>query len=757
MALTRGSRDRHGYAAGSTPEPNHLARCLATVATVVPALWLWLFLAFRGTTFIHGPDAVDDTLLVTFASSNAIGRWGVLSAMYLPDILAGFSNWANPHFHVLYPLYFNWLGSDVDLVDAWARMDLVVELHLAIYGAGVCLLALTLGARRSTALIAGMAAPWFPAAMSAASWPQIIASLAWLPWVMACQVGLLAASSRRQRGAWTAGSVACAALLVYAQPAQNLVLTVAGSALFWICLLVMGIRDPLLRRQAGRALAYLVAAAVLVLLLTGGYLHGLYQFHATSIRWLGEVGGEIHGRQPVPLAALVFHGLDPKDATSLLHYQQGATKGGIGNPYIGPGILVACALLCLGTRGAPRALALVAVLAITACFKVSAPVLHRVPVANMVREIVWWSCLASPLLTALAAVAIDRLPQVIRAHRPRRWRVQATAATLLAAILLVAGGGGMSPISTLCGIAALGALLLSFIVPDDRGNARRARILAAVVFFWASAYVPASSTHPAEIGSSSLSQPPRAGFWSDARRIAEVIPDATERYRTIVDSQQFHDYQVFSKFLAAAGIRTTRAGSSPMSYDKFRLLHFPNPATLRLFGVRYTVVSSEHALDGDIPISERISVRLTGPDALPRLFVAKGGVRAVDSPVDALLTQSDGNIYFYVSHQDAERLHVAQGTQPARILHPNLIEANDVRLSGRVSGGEGGLLVLNEDPSARWRARINGKPVHGLRVNAFQTGFPAPAGPFSFEIDRPGGLPEYRATAFPAQAPWAGD
>uniref|UniRef100_UPI001951C601 hypothetical protein n=2 Tax=Gammaproteobacteria TaxID=1236 RepID=UPI001951C601 len=87
-------------------------RNLMGAATVAVIVLVVAVARFSGIAILHGPDADDVLVPMYFDISRSIGEHGLFAGMYDSGLVAGLSYWGSPSFHPLYPLYFNWLGSD---------------------------------------------------------------------------------------------------------------------------------------------------------------------------------------------------------------------------------------------------------------------------------------------------------------------------------------------------------------------------------------------------------------------------------------------------------------------------------------------------------------------------------------------------------------------------------------------------------------------------------------------------------------------
>lgn len=739
--LAPGRRPRDGWLVTSV--------CALLVLAAVFAIAL---VHYQGQTLARGPDSADVLLSFFHEASRDVREEGMWAAMYTPGVLAGIPNWSNPNFHPLYPLYFNWLGGDHTVFDTLDRLNLIIKLHLAILGCGGFVLARALGVRLVPAICVGLVLPWFPAIRSAAGWPQIIAGLAWLPWIFAFQAKLYAARisgprARRQALLATAGLALTATLLVYAQPAQNLVFAIVGSAVVWIVVgaqaLIRRDRDALRRFVVSSA--WLALAALIVAAATGAYLLEVLRFHQQSVRWLGEYGGQLIGDQRVPIGAMRLHALDAEDIGLLAAFEY---RKGIGNAYLGFALALAAAacLLLRGQRDAnmsmARGLALCAAIATLFCFAFMAPLISLIPAANKVRELTWWSCLAVVLLVPLAALGLQALQARAEAgarrgiRDPWTWAlVAAFALALLATMRMATPWRIEAGLALVVGFAALAWSLFA------RGRGRNAHDIACVVVLVCAVWMPFRHNIVFPREDATLFLPDRVEARAEAARLAALLPD--EAVYRIALSPELTDASLLTQAYANLGFRAIRGGISPINHAKFQLLHFPNPAVSALYGVKYALLPSAAAQPGDRRLDAHLSLR-THAGALPRLFFIGGGLRVVDDPVAALRALTDADpVHAFVARDDLPAGFGvdAYATGAPTLAMPNVAENRRTHLRATLDNHRPGLLVLNEDPEARWRARIDGKPVAGFRVNGFQTAFAiADAGRHTVEIERPGRL-----------------
>ncbi|HEV2538428.1 MAG TPA: hypothetical protein VGU03_01865 [Frateuria sp.] len=707
------------------------------------AIYLLASLYYYGSVVVYGPDAENILAPLFYDISRAIHQHGLLAGMYDPGQVAGLSLWNTPYFHPLYPFYFNWLGTDADIFDTVARLRVVNFLHLAIYGTGCYLLCCGIGVRRWLALAIGLSSPWLPAVQSMLNWPQILASFSWLPWVLACQVWLYGDPGRRRRIVAVLGLAATFSLLVYAQPAQNMVLTVVGSAVMWgfmaISTCLGGQRDE--RDAFVRATLALAVAGVLALLVCGEYLLAVVSFLSKAVRWLGDKGVLI-GSKRMPIDAMREYALRVRDAGALLVYSSKHTVI-VGNLYVGAAVALCAALGYFAGRRDRMIGALLASALVTAlfCFGLFTPLLWWIPVANKVREVNWWSCYTATVLFALGSYGLQQLLDASAAEvfrgRFRRASLWGLLIGFAAALWLIqAMHVKMVVINVLSFCLSFTLLAICLLFP---AQTRRFHPLAAVAVVFLGLVVPVLSYARFPPSQSMLVDAEHVQTRAEALRIAAYITDG-EDYRFAV-SPNIGNYKNFTVTLANLGLRGIGGDISPQEYDKFRLLFFPSPAVANLYGVKYRVVPAVPPVGGDIRIDDKISLRVN-QHALPRLFFVQGGVQVVKSPVDALMGAPAGGIVrVYVAKED-----LPSGFEPgeypsdrATLTVPTLLEDGPVRVHAIVETRGSGLLVLNEDIAGRWRATIDGKRVKSFRVNGFQTAFVlSGVGLHTIEISRPG-------------------
>ena len=699
---------------------------------------------YQGQTLARGPDQADVLLAIFNEASHAIAEEGPLAAMYTERVRAGESNWSNPNYHVLYPLYFNWAGADASPEATLDRLNFIIMLHLALLGAGAFVLARALGVRTALAVAVGLALPWFPAVRSAAGWPHIIAGMAWLPWLLAAQARLYAGGTWRATLPAACGLALAATLLVYAHPAQNLVFAACASGMAWMLMAaqVAAARDGKGARALATSSAWLAAAAAATFLATWPYLSEILAFHARSIRWLGEVGGHVVGNQPLPLEALRHHALDATGAGQLVAFELGAV---IGNAYVGAAVLVA-ALAVLGRQLPPmpqvrfaRALLACGLLALAACFSPLAPLLAALPLAGRVRELTWWSCLAVVVLLPLAALGLQALR--MRAPPPLArdpWAWLAAIGLLLGLAATLATGAGHRMEAAIALLAAFAALAWCL---RSRAAGLAGGALACALLLAASAWMPFKHGIRFARADAMLFHPDRVQAHVDAAALAVRLPDL-DRYRFVLDGK-LPNAQLLTNAWTLHGFRALHGGIGPAEYDKHRLLVRGSPAVSALYGVRWSLWPEADAGPGDLALRPGLVLR-THSAALPRLFAIRGGLQLSNDPVATLIELGDDTPLRAVaapgdlpSGLDAtafagsgSRAHCITMLRNARTL-----------LEATLDCDAPVLLVLNEDPAARWQATLDGAPVPTFRVNGYQAAIAVMAGGrHDLRIERPARL-----------------
>lgn len=708
----------------------------AQATGVAVAIAICAMLLYAGKAVVYGPDADNILTPLFFDANRAVARDGVLAAMYNPGVLGGLAQWNSPNFHVLYPLYFNWLGMDGSIDDTQVRLKLVAIMHLSIYGAGCFALTRSLGVRSTTAWATGIAMPFLPAIQSLLAWTAILASMAWLPWVLYFQARL---HSGARPMPTIVGLAASAVMLVYAQPAQNLVLAVVGSALLFGSVALVRTRENGWRAARARLLpiaGWCALAGLLILLLAGGYLRAVYQAVSESIRWLGD-GGHIVGRQPIPLASLERHALGLRGSFAPIVFSSENTMA-VGNLYVGAAMVAAAFgyLVARGRQTMVLAFLAAAAAASVLCFAVFAPAVYHMPVVNKVRELNWWSCLAVTLAFPACVRALQGLADASpsetgdpRLH-PRRITVVVLAIAMAAAVGLWLYREEVVP-QAIAALFALSVLAVAVWLQTGKrstfgSSVRKALPILCIVLVVA---VPLAAIPRASAGQSLLYTPARIESRMRAAGFARRYPDASSDYRVLV-SADVPDYKILVHDLSNAGVRALGGDIHPQSNAKFQMLYFPNQAVARLYGVKYRIVPAEGTDAAPEPQAAGAAVQVDA-GALPRLFVVDAGIRIVPSAIAAVIAMpQDSAPAIHVSASELTRKGVSLGGVPGgslryRGLAP--VSSDAVRTEAVVRTDGSALLVLNEDPGARWRATIGGQWSPALRVNGFQTGFLIPA------------------------------
>lgn len=726
----------------------------AVLVLVALAVFAIARVHYAGQTLARGPDQADMLLAFFNEASHAIEEDGALAAMYTQGVRAGESNWSNPNYHMLYPLYFNWAGADASPAATLDRLNLVAMLHLALFGAGACALARALGVRMAPAVAVGLAIAWFPAVRAAAGWPHIIAGMAWIPWVLAAQLCLHAGAGWRRQAPMALLLALAAILLVHAHPAQNLVFAAWASGWLW---LLVALQRAAARDAAGlRALAatsgWLALAALLALAACWPYLGEVLAFHERSIRWLGEVGGHVVGNQSVPLEALRHHALPPSDAGLLVAFEY---RRGIGNAYLGAALVVAAlgvlshGLLSRGarSRGLPasaatqgaRALLACGLVAAAFCFAPLAPVLLHIPLAGKVRELIWWSCLAVTLLVPLAALGLQALHA--RSARPSAardpWTWLATAALALALAATLASGVAYRTGAALALLLAFAALAWCL-----RGRGGRAGVaLACVLLLAGTAWAPFRHNIRFPYADAMLFHADRVQAHADAAALASRL-EGLDRYRFVLGAG-VDNAHLLTHAWTLHGFRSIHGGIGPAEYGKYRLLSQAGPMVAALYGVRWSILPAAAARPGDEPLRSGLVLR-TEAAALPRLFLLQGGLELVDDPVASLLASADASpLRALARAQDLPAgLDAGAFAGPGQAARGMTVQRNGrTLLLADVDAAGPALVLLNEDPAARWRATVDGRPAPVFRVNGYQAAVALPAaGRYRVRIERPGRL-----------------
>ena len=720
---------------------NKATRNLMGAATVAVIVLVVAVARFSGIAILHGPDADDVLVPMYFDISRSIGEHGLFAGMYDSGLVAGLSYWGSPSFHPLYPLYFNWLGSDSTILDTLDRLKLVFFLHMGIYAVGSYLLGRCLGLRQLLAICVGIVAPFLPAFQSVGVWPPISASLAWLPWILFFQARIY------QRGWAPAAAIGLAAsvtLLIYAQPAQNLVLAFVGSAIVGVVYSVVVVRQ---RGVQGAHVhlrpiyASLALAAAVIVVACYPYLSGVMDFHSDSIRWLGD-GRDISGKDKLPLSALTAHGLGWKAVFAPFAFAHQYSMV-VGNLYMGAPIALACLSYPWLFRTRPLITALLASIAISAifCFAAFGWLLYLLPIANKVREVNWWSLYVVMLALPVGALCLQRLVSLIRRKQQRQWiwwpEISAATIVLMALVgVLVSGEFYWQIVPVL-----LGAALLWW--SASRGVVVNNALLSLVVIV--SAAVPIVVAKTPSLGQSMIVRGERIEQRHSMATVFAAL-ESPENYRVAV-SEKLPDFKVLGHQLANLGARGIRGDLNPQRRSKFELLYFPKPAVAQLYGVRYTVVAA--GTEGALAIDDRYAL-LDDSAALPRLFLAESGLAVVPSPAASLQAAEGAQVeHIYATPSAVKRLGVEQTTLGEGKFSARPVSAwhnSPVMLQAMVETSGPALLVLNEDSDGRWYAIVDGDVRPGVAVNGFQTAFALPAaGKHSVIIRRPAGFADYFA------------
>jgi hypothetical protein len=290
-------------------------------------------------------------------------------------------------------------------------------------------------------------------------------------------------------------------------------------------------------------------------------------------------------------------------------------------------------------------------------------------------------------------------------------------------------------IALLVSFSALAWLLLA------RTSTMLGRDVACAVVLAGAAWIPFRHNIEFARSDAMLFHADRVQARADATRLWAMLPDAAD-YRIALGGGLVNAHLLTHAYVNV-GFRSIGGGLGPMNYDKHRLLSAPDRAITALYGVKYQLLSDHAARPGDRRLRAGLWLR-TDPAALPRLFFVGGGMRVVDDVVASLLAdKAHGAVRVVAAAKDLPdgfdvQLH-SRGVPT--VADVSVSESRRTRLRATVDSDSAGLLVLNEDPGARWQASIDGKPAPTFRVNGFQTAVAIPrAGRHVIEIARPGRL-----------------
>ncbi|MGE7138648.1 hypothetical protein ACQKIE_13565 [Luteibacter sp. NPDC031894] len=700
----------------------------AAVASLIAALCLLIHWILGHDALVSNPDAVDIFLTMAFDSSQAARNHGVSAMLFDPNLLAGYSHWLNANYSPLYPFFFNWMGSDQTTFDTLLRLEFVVRLHMVILALGGYWLSRELGASRWASFFAALILPWMPAVQTTFGWPHILASLAWIPWVLAAQVRM--ARSDRFDTSATLTLAMSTILLVYAQPAQNLVIAAFASGILWVvplCRLWRDRQDRTDLRNPSSVILGLAAAVALVLVACGYYLARLVHFQGESIRWLGAFG-QIIGAKRVPVDALREFAVSPRDMISAFSFRPEYSSQP-GNLFVGISLVAVSTYAVLRAREAfVRSLGIVALVALVLCCRLIVPVTYWIPLINKIRELNWWSCLWVIAVVPLAARGATMLAADARDGAFSRRSAISIAAVIVATAAVVAVvDHSMSRTGAVLTAAMAGAVLLLAASGRSRlyAAAAVAPILAAVTFAPAAYVLPHS-----DVSNSYFFNPRNLQLRHEARNLANGLPPAQRGlYRAAVDPQ-VPDFKVLTHMLANEGLRMIRGDIHPQLFSKFELLYFPNVRVQKLFGVRYTVKASK-AGDTDLRWEELDGAR-------PRLYFRAVKPTLAKVPAEAVLQESgDEAMRDFVSDKVGidPRLSGLPESGPG-IVTPEILENTATRIRAVVTTASAGILVLNEDPEGSWSAYIDHVIQKGVALNGFQSAFVIPeAGTYEIVIE----------------------
>ncbi|MEG3789792.1 hypothetical protein V1318_06635 [Lysobacter sp. CCNWLW3] len=689
---------------------------LAYLAVAVVAIVL-VWVGYHGRALLGHPDGTEIFAPFALDASLLVQREGLHGLLFDPYVLAGYSQWQNANYHPIYPLFFNWLGSDSSLSDTLSRLEFVIRLHLVWYALGLYFMSRRLGASKLAGFVIAAAAPWMPAAVSTTMWPHIVAAVSWIPWVL----GFNIAVARRPGFSvpLAVGLALSASMLIYAQPAQTMVITVLGCVMFWGVVLGAAFlrrTDSPSERMSG-TVATLALAGLITCCLSGYYLFTLLDFHANTIRWLGRYG-EIVGNQAIPLDAMREWGYRASDMVGLISPDQGNTKD-VGNLFLGiPVLFLAAAALVNGRDPVRWALLAIACMSLALASQWLAPLTIKIPAAGKVRQLAWWTCLMLTVCLPLAAMGIDRLNASIG---QKSWQRALLAALVVTALAGLSAGDNL-PLAV--AVVGTGAVLIAMLTQSPRMLAAACFALPLMVLAYA---VPGTKFPLEGRAAAEAATECCADMEAIAKGAAAAFTEEQKlSYRFAVDPS-VPNQRFLAHLLASHGLRMIRGNVHPQDYDKFRLLFFPSLSVSRIYGVKYVL---QKDAEGGWQWQEQAG-------ALPRAYFVAGTPTLKGDAVDFLLDRPRAPVTSLVveSAPPEGAAPDAGGPAAGQIIAAKFDKLGPLSATGTITASGPGYFVWNEAPQGSWVVRINGEEREWIPVNGYQIGVALPrAGSYRFEV-----------------------
>lgn len=685
----------------------------AFYAVLVAVLSVSVFFVLRDYALVSNPDAVNIFLPLVFDASRAVRQHGLFAMMYDPNVLAGYSHWLNANFNPAYPLYFNWLGSDGDGADTLRRLEFVVRLHAIILAVGAGVLARKFGANKWSAFVFALALPWVPAVQTTYSWVHIISSLAWVPWVLYFFAEVMESEKSKYLFAVLLGI--SVNFLIYAQPAQNLVLCFFACAVAGAGYLVKKAKN------FGDVKIFCVSvwrpflvSALIIGVVSGFYVYKLVEFSGESIRWIGPMG-HVVGHERLPINALLEFSVDFKDLYALFFYKNEFLRQP-GCLYIGLFVLVFAIFGSIGRgRDIQKSFLVVAALAFFLCVGAVVYVSYWIPLVNKIREVAWWSCLFVLILFPLAAAGVTNCLDGVFSGSIDRIAFRTLAAIgVVSAVGMVAvsGGGWLIPASSALGVSVL--LYTSSIVDNQRLRLALNWLVSPLVCISAVGFFVYGYPR-SDVSSSYYFRQENVVLREGARELSGKLSGGLrQNYRAYV-ADNFQDGKLLAHYLANNGVRMIRGDIHPQLYSKFQTLFFPSPAVKHIFGIKY-----------------RAEVVLTDAGKPSFSWVDEGDVRpwmyfravkpvAVDDPAAAVASSNGSSDYIKSGLMIPRQLdNLPISSEAYQSVRWYKSESGDVKAVFEASSP--GVFVLNEDPSSGWGVYLNAIAKNPVPINAFQVG-----------------------------------
>ena len=644
-------------------------------------------IVFNGVSFVWGGDAVKIFVPTSFDSNRLFFEYGVNGLLYNPYVISGYSQWEAANYHAAYPFFFNWIFQDSSVYAALERIEISVRFHLIIFGAGIYFLCRSLEASRLASITVALVAPFMPAVLAVVSWVHITAGLSWMPWAIGLSLRLM-----KNPSIWGAVSLAfVATFIIYANPAQSLVITLFSCVILCLFLLVCRARAEGFRWIGGMLIPTIVCF-LLIIAFSGYYIISLRDFHGGAIRWLGDGYAPVIGHEKIPFELFVEHSYSLSDLLGVVIRSTDYNRE-VGNLFIGiPFVFLAFLSIFYERRAEVWAMLLVSFISILFSLELFLPIYYEIPLVNKVRQISWWTEMALVAVVPLSAIGLDKL---LALDKERRMLLILIMLFISSLMIFVYSGKVSLVVFFVCSALVFASHLWK--------NLGKAFLVSSVLIISCSTVFLYPKFSERVQGYSYMDSCCKDLLGISYRATKSFDVEERVKYRFAVDFS-IEDSNFIVHGLANQGFRMIRGTVHPQDYNKFSMLYFPNETISKIYGVKYTLKQGDDGF-----FWQEL------PGAMSRAYFVNGKATRRQDPVGFLTSGASIPLGVIVSSETGEE-EVSSGKVSEVVFY----EIDALGAKGKFKAESSGFFVWSESDKAGWDISINGKPMKVIPVNGYQ-------------------------------------